>query len=100
MKDLDTKVGSDNTVTEEYMGKHGLGVRNKNGDRFLKFCVGNKLAIGGTIFKHKDIHKETWNSPDGKTRNQIDHAAVSRRWRSSLVDFGQFEGVTLVVITI
>ncbi|GFS19819.1 craniofacial development protein 2 [Elysia marginata] len=54
MGDLNAKVGSDNTGFEEYMGKHGLGVTNKNGKRFLEFCIGNNLVIGGTIFKHKD----------------------------------------------
>ncbi|GFR62620.1 endonuclease-reverse transcriptase [Elysia marginata] len=68
------------------MAKQGLGVRNQNGEKFLEFCIGNNLVIGGTIFKHKDIYKETWNSPDGKNSNQIDHAAINRRWRSSLVD--------------
>ncbi|GFR60171.1 craniofacial development protein 2 [Elysia marginata] len=92
MGDLNAKVGSDNTGFEEYMGKHGLGVRNQNGERFLDFCIGNNLVIGGTILKLKDIHKDTWNSPDGKTRNQIDHAAINRRWRSSLVDIRAIRG--------
>ncbi|GFR58180.1 craniofacial development protein 2 [Elysia marginata] len=86
MGDLNAKVGPDNTGFEEYTGKHGLGVRNKNGERFLEFCIENNLVIGGTTFRQKDIHKKTWNSPDGKTRNQIDLAAINRRWRSSLVD--------------
>ncbi|GFR97755.1 craniofacial development protein 2 [Elysia marginata] len=92
MGDLNAKVGSDNTGFEEYMGKQGVGARNQNGERFLEFCIGNNLVIGGTIFKHKDIHKETWNPPDGKTRNQIDHAAINRRWRSSLVDVRAIRG--------
>ncbi|GFS10571.1 endonuclease-reverse transcriptase [Elysia marginata] len=100
MGDLNAKVGSDNTAFEEYMGKNGLGGRNKNGQRFLEFCIRNNLVIGRIIFKHKDIHKETWNSLDGKTRNHIDCAAINRRWRSSLVDVRAIRGMTLVVITI
>ncbi|GFS22276.1 craniofacial development protein 2 [Elysia marginata] len=92
MRDFNAKLESDNTGFEEYMGKYGLGVRNKNRERFLDICTGNHLVLGGTNFKHKNIHKETWNSPDGYTRNQIDHAAINRRWRSSLVDVRATQG--------
>ena len=49
--------------------------------------MANKLAIGGTLFPYKGCHKETWISPDGKTQNQIDHIAISHKWKSSLQDF-------------
>lgn len=32
------------------------------------------------------MHKVTWVSPDGITENQIDHIAISRKWRGSLLD--------------
>ena len=49
-------------------------------------CEENRLVIGGTIFKHKDIHKLTWTSPDGRTQNQIDHIIINSKWRTSLQD--------------
>ncbi|VDO60062.1 unnamed protein product [Schistosoma curassoni] len=73
MGDLNAKVGMDNTRYGDIMGQHGLGERNENGERFLNLCAFNKLAIGGTIFPHKRIHKATWISPDHTTENQIDH---------------------------
>ena len=75
MGDLNAKVGSDNTGFELCMGRHGLGTRNNNGERFSEFCLDNDMVIGGTMFKDRDIHKQTWNSPDG-TFNQIDHVEV------------------------
>ncbi|CAH8570145.1 unnamed protein product [Schistosoma guineensis] len=72
MGDLNAKVGIDNTGYEDIMGRHGLGERNENGERFANLCAFNKLVIGGTIFPHKRIHKATWISPDHTTENQID----------------------------
>ena len=92
MGDLNAKVGSDNAGLEHCIGRHGLGTRNGNGERLLEFCVENDMVIGGTIFKHKDIHKQTWNSPDGRTHNQIDHVAINRRWRSALIDVCAIRG--------
>ena len=59
---------------------------NENGERFLEFCAINDLVIGGTLFKHKDIHKFTWESPNHRDRNQIDHIAINGRYRGSLLD--------------
>lgn len=86
MGDFNAKVGSDNTSWESAMGNHGIGVMNENGRLFADLCVRNELVIGGTLFPHKDIHKTTWVSPDHRTRNQIDHIAISKKWKSSLQD--------------
>ena len=90
--DLNAKVGSDNTWREHVMGKHGIGTINDNGERLADFCEENNLLIGGTLFQHKHIHKTTWTSPDGTTKNQIDHVIINRRWRSSLQDVRAYRG--------
>ena len=86
MGDFNAKVGQENEGLEHIMGKHGLGERNENGEFFVNLCASHDLVIGGTLFPHKDCHKVTWVSPDHRTENQIDHVAISRKWRHSLQD--------------
>ena len=86
MGDLNAKIGSNNANREEVMGKFGVEVMNDNGERLCDFCIANGLVITGTLFLHKEIHKLTWRSPDGKTVNQIDHAMVNGRMRTSILD--------------
>ena len=51
------------------MGQHGLGRMNENGERLVPFCGNNDLVIGGSLFKHRDIHKITWTSPNARDQN-------------------------------
>ena len=44
------------------------------------------------MFPHRNTHKNTWTSPDGKTHNQIDHIWTDRRWHSSMLDARSFRG--------
>lgn len=80
---INAKTGSDNTGSENDMGRHGLGEMNDNVNRFASFCAANNLVIGGTFFQH-NIYTRT--SPNGNTRNQIDHIAISRERQKSLMD--------------
>ena len=77
MGDQNAQVGDNNEGAEKIMNKHGIGVRNDNGNRLVEFCLGNNLEIGGTLFPYKKHHKVTWISPNHKTRNQIDHILIS-----------------------
>lgn len=86
MGDMNAKIGSDNIGYQEIMGKQALGEMNENGERFADICALNNLVIGGSLFPHKRIHKATWVSPDHKTENQIDHLAISKKFRRSLRD--------------
>ena len=92
MGDFNAKVGADNQGKEDFMGKHGAGDMNENGELFTEFCQQNNLIIGGTLFPHKTIHKTTWTSPDGQTKNQIDHICINKRFRHSLLDVRALRG--------
>ena len=56
------------------------------------FCESNRLVVGSTLFKHRDIHKITWVSPDGNTKAQLDHILINNKWRSSLQDVRTYRG--------
>jgi hypothetical protein len=53
------------------------------------------MVIGGTHFKHKNIHKGTWKTPDKKCVNQIDHILIEARHRSDLLDVRAFRGANV-----
>ena len=65
--DLNARVGEENTGRERAMGTEGFGCINNNGKRLSDLCVENNLVIGGTLFKHRNIHKTTWRSPDNNS---------------------------------
>ena len=75
------------------MGQQGIGQMNENGELLADFCIINRLVIGGTLFPPKQLNKSPWVSPDGRKTNQIDHIAISCRWRSSLLDVRAKRGV-------
>ena len=85
--EFNAKITSDRYGCESVNGGKSLHITsNDNGIRFVDFCAANELSIGGTLFQHKDIHKSTWRSPNGRAVNQIDHICISRRFRRSLID--------------
>nr|XP_043067309.1 uncharacterized protein LOC122321444 [Drosophila bipectinata] len=86
MGDFNAKIGPTNNGLETIKGRHGVGTRSNNGDRLIDLCQTFQLVIGGTVFPHKEIHRYTWTSPNGHTRNQIDHICISRKWRRSIMD--------------
>jgi endonuclease/exonuclease/phosphatase family metal-dependent hydrolase len=69
---------------------------NENGAMFVDFCMENNLIIGGSFFQHKEIHKITWESPDKKTMNQIDHIMIKKKWRRALEDVRVMRGADIV----
>jgi hypothetical protein len=72
---------------------------NDNGVREVNFATSKNLVVKRTMFPHRNIHKYTWTSPNGKTHNQIDHLLIDRRWHSSILKYLSGE-LTVILITI
>jgi hypothetical protein len=91
--DFNAKVGKEDifkpTVGNESLYQNG----NDNGVRIVKFATPKQSVFTNTTSPHLNIHKYIWNSPDGKTHNQIDHILmIDRRWHSSTPDVRSFRG--------
>jgi len=44
------------------------------------------------MYPHRNIHKYTWTSPNGKTHYEIHHILMDERWISIVVDVRSFRG--------
>ena len=65
--DLNAKVGGQEIPG--VIGKYGLRLQNKAGQRLIEFCQENTLVITNTLFQQHKRRLYTWTSPDGQYRN-------------------------------
>jgi hypothetical protein len=65
---------------------------NDNGNKLITFAAARNMIISNTYFPHKNIHKQTWISPCGLIRNQIDHILVDNRIKSCVKDIRSMRG--------
>src|SRR5215510_12285050 len=90
--DFNTKVGRED-IFKPTIGNGSLHQdSNDNGFRIVNFATSKNVVVRSTMFPHRNVHKYTWTSPDGKTHNQIDHVLIDRRRHSSIVDVRCFRG--------
>jgi hypothetical protein len=48
-------------------------VSNANRVRTINLATSKTIVVKSTMFPHRNIHKYSWTSVDGKTQKQIDH---------------------------
>ena len=90
--DMNAKIGKEKIYNSVTGGKSKHVESNENGRVLIQFAEEKSLKIKSTAFDHKDIHKETWISPDGKTRNQIDHLLIESKHQQEIQDVRSFRG--------
>ena len=84
--DLNAQVGRE-SIFKPTIGNFSLHAEsNENGMKLINFAASLNMVISSTLFRHKDIHKATWNAPGGRTSSQIDHVIIDRRHASNVLD--------------
>ncbi|XP_060647400.1 craniofacial development protein 2-like [Drosophila nasuta] len=69
--DFNAKVGRER-IFDRTVGQFSLHeTTSKNGFRLIDFAAARNMVVSSTRFRHLDIHKATWLSPDQKTRNHV-----------------------------
>jgi hypothetical protein len=67
--DFNAKVGREDILKPTIGNKSLHEISNDNGVRLVNFAIYNTLRVKSTMFPHRNIHKYTWTSPDGKTHS-------------------------------
>ncbi|XP_043064519.1 uncharacterized protein LOC122320475 [Drosophila ficusphila] len=90
--DFNAKIGRE-SVFGATVGQFSLHeTTSSNGLRLIGFAASHNMVVRSTGFRHLDIHKASWISPDRLTRNQIDHVVIDARHASSILDVRSFRG--------
>ncbi|XP_051864351.1 uncharacterized protein LOC127566365 [Drosophila albomicans] len=90
--DFNAKVGRED-IFGATVGRFSLHeTTSSNGLRLIGFAAAHNMVVRSTGFRHLDIHKASWLSPDRLTRNQIDHVVIDARHASNILDVRSCRG--------
>jgi hypothetical protein len=64
--DFSANVGREDILKWIIGNKSLHEISNDNGVRLVNFAISKILRVKRTMFPHRNIHKYTWTSPDGK----------------------------------
>jgi hypothetical protein len=88
-RDFNAKVGRED-VFKPTIGNESLHeINNDNGVKIVAFTTTTK-SFKSTMFSHRNIHNNTWTSPEGKTHNQTDHVLRDKGLRSNIFHVRSF----------
>ena len=90
--DFTVKVGKEDIYKPTAGNDSSHNETNSNGIKTIQFTISEGFNVRSSTFPHKDMHKETWYSADGRTANQIDHVLISNRFRSAVTDSRALRG--------
>ena len=90
MGDMNGRVGIRESCT--IVGKYGETEYNDNGERLIEICEQFDLKITNTFFKHKDIHKYTWQQNTRELRSIIDYIIIRQTSSFKATDVRSYRG--------
>jgi hypothetical protein len=97
--EFNAKVSREN-IFKLIVGNESLHeISHDSGVRIVNFATSENLVVKSTIFPHREIHKFSWNSPEGNTHNQIDHILIEDGFQVYLMS-DLSEGLTVILTTI
>jgi hypothetical protein len=79
LHDFNVKIGREDIFKLTIRNEHLHKISNDSGVRVVNFATSKNLLGKSTMFPHRNIHKYTWTTPEGKIHNQIDHILINRR---------------------
>jgi hypothetical protein len=88
MGDFSARVG--NHPVAGRIGPEGEPVTNNNGILLKDFCTFNSLKISNTLFRHKNIHKYTWEARG--TKSIIDYIIINNKLNDNIKHTRVFRG--------
>lgn len=53
------------------------------------------MTVSSTYFEHKNIQKIMWISPNGNTKNVIDHLLIDVRHGLDVMDYKSYRGAKI-----
>lgn len=90
--DINARVGQ--RKNDQVVGRWGEDIVNDNGNRCIQMCQQYELKIANTHFRHKDIHKYTWERPSLQQKSIIDYIVVHQQTQFKINDVRVKRGAT------
>lgn len=78
MEDFNAQIGNRRDGEEIVLGSYNSGKRTRNGEKMIQFAYEYNLRILNSQYKNHTVNIWTWESPDGRYKNEINYILSNR----------------------